>query len=484
MSLIQMSSCLENTNHDPNDCNDPIPEVDFNDETYDDDDDDEDLYVEEERMLFIKSLKPVGNSFALVRKSNGDPTFLMYEGLSDGEDCVYDPDRRVTRSFTRKSRGSNSFSHSVSPSGLDKKRENDHNRGAGTNRVGLNFSSRSVCRPRRIRNRSVVKKVDGDGRLGEGDKMVRGLAKRQRNDRDSGADPRKVGSNCLPYYLRPRRKQKPSVSEKVSDDGLSGKIDRVVRGLAKKHSNDQDNGADTGEVSFNCLSQNVTRRSNRNRNVVKNVGGDCSDRVNKWRAKGSNVDTRRSRRGLANGDYSSKVDKWRARLSGSKYRSGLGKKRKNDNGDKIESSCIVEAQGGQDNGAEKEGNICIMGTQRDQGNCAEKELNCKIEPQDDQDYADSNRAYGIWLRNYMEKTCDFENNNVETSSDELEVLDKDPQCSEWKYTPVADSNVLDASVLLYLNLVVVVILYILLWMKICDTNVYLYLCIFSWFCKS
>ncbi|KAK1380567.1 hypothetical protein POM88_027311 [Heracleum sosnowskyi] len=392
-----MSSCLDKTsqsNHVSNDYNDPNPEVDFNDET----DDDEDLYADEDTLLFIKSLKPVGNSFALVRKSNGDPTFLMYEGLVDAEDCDNESDRRIiTRSFTH---GSNYVSRNVSSScGLAKKREKDRNNiGTGNKIVGLNSWSQSV-RPRRNKMPRVIKEVCGDGHSGKVDKAVRGLAKKQKIDRGNGAETRKVGSNCLSHNLRPRKYWNPSVE--------------------------------------------------------KNVSSHCSDRVIKGREKRSSDYTWRNRRRLANGEH---VDKRRARrLSGSRYRRGLVKKRKSNqgNGAEKESSCMMEAEGGQGNGAVKERSNCIMEIQPDQGNGAEKEIICKIEALDDQDYSDSNRAYDIWLRNYIAEMCNLGNGNVETSSDpELEVLDEDPQCIEWKYTGLADSNVLDASVQIYLNLVV------------------------------
>lgn len=403
-----MSSCPDQTNqsnHVSNDYNDPNPEVDFNDETYDD----ENLYVDEETMSFLKSLKPIGNSFALVRKSNGEPTFVMYEGLGDGEDCDNDSDRRITRSITRKIRGSVCVSRNVSPTGLAKKRENDRNNGANRKRVGLNCVSRSV-RPRRGKKPRVIEEVGGDGHSGKVDKEARELAKKQKIGRGNGADIREVGSNCLSHNLRPRKYWNP--------------------------------------YSVNYFSS------------------ECSYRVKKGRAKRSSDHTGRNRWGLANGEHSSKVDKRRARrLGGFRYRRGLVKKRKNNqgNGAEKESSCIVEAQGGQGNGAVKEMSSCIMETQPDQRNGAGKEIICKIEALDDQDYGDSNRAYCIWLRNYTPEICALGNGNVETSSDpELEVLDENPQCIEWKYTRLADSNVLDDSVQIYLNLVVVVIFYLLL----------------------
>lgn len=366
-----MSSCLDETNqsnHVSNDYNDPNPEVDFNDET---DDSDEDLYADEETLSFFKSLKPVGNSFALVRKSNGDPTFLMYEGLGDGDDCDIDSDRRITRSLTRKFRGSNCVS-----------------------RVALDSASRSV-RPRRSNKPRIIREVGSKGAFD------------QKIDGGNGADTRKIGSNCLSHNLRPRKYWNPS--------------------------------------------------------AVKNVSSDCSNRVYKGRAKRSSDYTWRNRRGLANDDHSGKVDKRRARRlsTGSRCRRSLVKKRKYNqgNGAKKLSSCIMEAEGGQGNGAVNERSICVIETQPDQRNGAEKEIICKIEAPDDQDYGDSNRAYGIWLRKHIAKICDLGNGNVETSSDsELEVLDKDPQCIEWKCTGVADSNVLDALVQIYLNLVVILIL--------------------------
>lgn len=428
-----MSSCLDQTNqsnHVSNDYSDPNPEVDFNDQT---DDDDEDLYADEETLSFIKSLKPVGNSFALVRKSNGDPTFLMYEGLGDGEDCDNDSDRRITRSITQKIRGSNSVSRNVSPSGLAKKRENDLNNGTDKKRVVLDCASRSV-RPRRSNKPRVIKEVGDDGHLGKVDKVVKGLAKNQKIDHGNGADTRKIGLNCLSHNLRPRKYWNPW-----------------------------------------------------NMSVVKNVSSDCSNKVYKGRAKRSSDYTWRNRRGLANDEHSSKVDKRRARRlsTGSRYRRGLVKKRKYNqgNGDKKQSSCIMKAQGGRGNGV-KERSSCVMETQPDHGNGAEKEIICKIEALDDQDYGDSYRAYGVWIRKYIAEICDHGNGNFETSSDsELEVLDKDPQCIEWKCTRVADSNVLDASVQIYLNLVVIVILFLLLWVEICNTKIKSFLCIFFVFCK-
>ncbi|KAL8132846.1 hypothetical protein AgCh_008359 [Apium graveolens] len=386
-----MSSCLDETNqsnHFSDDYINPNPEVDFNDEA---DDEDEDLYADEERLLFIKSLKPVGNSFALVRKSNGDPTFLMYEGFC--EDCDNDTDRRITRSITRKNQGSSSVSRNVCPSGLARKGENDLNNGTHKKRVALDCASPSV-RPRRSKPR-VIKEVD-DGHLGgKVDEVVKGLAQNQKSERGNGADDnRKIVSNCLFHNLRPRKYWNP--------------------------------------------------------HVVKDDSSDCSSRVYKGRAKRSSRYTWRKRGGLVNDEQSSKVDKGRARRlsTGSRYRRGLVKRRKYNQGGgaKKQSSCVMQAQGGQGNGDVKERSSCVSETQADRGNGAEKGIICKIEALDDQDYGDSNRAYTIWLRNYNAEKCDLGNSNVETCPDsELEVLDKYPQCIEWKCTRVADSNVLDAT---------------------------------------
>ncbi|XP_017222121.1 uncharacterized protein LOC108198852 isoform X2 [Daucus carota subsp. sativus] len=138
---------------------------------------------------------------------------------------------------------------------------------------------------------------------------------------------------------------------------------------------------------------------------------------------------KRGRKYLDEGANNGK-DVYDLRPRGSRKRS-VAKKRKFDQG-KIgekERICVIKTRGGQGNRVVKERRICVMGTRGDQGN--------------GQDYGDSKRAYDIWLNN-IGKGCGLENGNAETSSDsELEVFDKDPQCSEWKYTPISVSDGLD-----------------------------------------
>lgn len=232
-----MSPYQDKTNqseHESDDFNDPNPEVDsnvifpevdsnnkadFNDSIGDDD---EGHYADPDRMLFMESLVPVGNSFALVyKKSNGKTTFLMFEGLSDGEDSCND---LIESEEFGKIQGSTSLSENVGSSDLDKKRQNDQDRGANTrNADSIDLSHINVS-PSRNKNPTVIT-----------DQVVRGLLETSRFDQ-------------LSQNVSLSRNQGPTVLIKVGNDDRSTREGKVARDLGKKHKNDQDHRSQTRKV--------------------------------------------------------------------------------------------------------------------------------------------------------------------------------------------------------------------------------------------
>lgn len=197
--MSQHLNKINESKHDFDDSNDSNLEIDFTDSNLKVDNnsevdfnvsnvDDEDRFADQDRKLFMKSLVPVGNSFALAFfNSSEEQNFITYEGLSD--DKVSDDFQRgITRSL-------NCMSQNVS-SGINQ----------GPN---------------------IIKKGGDDDQSIEDDNMAKDLDKKRKNDQDDSGQTRNIGSNNRSRLTKRRKNYQPK-RWKIDGNGSERESSRIM----------------------------------------------------------------------------------------------------------------------------------------------------------------------------------------------------------------------------------------------------------------